>query len=319
MTLPTRRLPLIALLAGVGHAAAGGVPPQAVDRSVLALTAAQQRAVGVRIDHPVAATSAPQIEAYGLVLDPVTLVSDAGRLDSSQAALHAAAADVARLEGLYRDNGNASLRALQAAQTAQIEAAAQARVATTTFAMQWGPVATLGASRRRALIDAVSAGRHILVRADLPGQQAVGAIGRRALIEADGIGIGAQVLGSLPRTDPQLRSAGWLLEVDRRPEGLGPGSHVRVRLQRAAVRGLLVPAVALLYGEQGAYVYRQVGEGSAAERHYEPVPVRLLTAVGDGWLVAGLTGTDSIVVQGAGVLWSLQGINTFSAAEEEHD
>jgi hypothetical protein len=319
MTLPTRRLPLIALLAGVGHAAAGGVPPQADDHSVLALTAAQQRAVGVRIDHPIETASPPQIEAHGLVLDPVTLVADAGRVDSSQAALHSAVADVARLEGLYHDNGNVSLKALQAAQTAQAEAAAQARVATTTFAMQWGPVATVSASRRRALIDAVSAGRHILVRADLPGRLAAGAIARRALIEADGIGIDAQVLGSLPRTDPQLRSAGWLLEVDRRPEGLGPGTHVRVRLQRASVRGLLVPAVALLYGARGAYVYRQVGEGGAAERHYEAVPVKLLTAVGDGWLVAGLTSTDSIVVQGAGVLWSLQGINTFSAAEAEHD
>jgi hypothetical protein len=41
--------------------------------------------------------------------------------------------------------------------------------------------------------------------------------------------------------------------------------------------------------------------------------------VGDGWLVSGLGGGDSVVVQGAGVLWSLEGISTFSAAEEEHD
>ena len=41
--------------------------------------------------------------------------------------------------------------------------------------------------------------------------------------------------------------------------------------------------------------------------------------MGDGWLVDGLGRSDSIVVQGAGVLWSLEGINSFSAAEEEHD
>ncbi len=41
--------------------------------------------------------------------------------------------------------------------------------------------------------------------------------------------------------------------------------------------------------------------------------------LGEAWLVDGLGRADSIVVQGAGVLWSLQGISTFSAAEEEHD
>ena len=29
--------------------------------------------------------------------------------------------------------------------------------------------------------------------------------------------------------------------------------------------------------------------------------------------------TDNIVVHGAGVLWSLQGLGSFSAGEEEHD
>jgi hypothetical protein len=41
--------------------------------------------------------------------------------------------------------------------------------------------------------------------------------------------------------------------------------------------------------------------------------------VGPAWLVDGLERADQVVVQGAGVLWSLQGIASFSAAEEEHD
>jgi hypothetical protein len=49
------------------------------------------------------------------------------------------------------------------------------------------------------------------------------------------------------------------------------------------------------------------------------VPVKPLTRVGSAWLVEGLNRADPIVVQGAGVLWSLQGISSFSAAEEEHD
>jgi hypothetical protein len=92
-----------------------------------------------------------------------------------------------------------------------------------------------------------------------------------------------------------------------------------VRLQAAPVGGVLVPAAALLYGEQGAYVYREVGGSGTDTSQYAAVPVKLLVRVGDGWLVDGLGRADSIVVQGAGVLWSLEGISTFSAAEEEHD
>jgi hypothetical protein len=82
---------------------------------------------------------------------------------------------------------------------------------------------------------------------------------------------------------------------------------------------MLVPAAALLYGEHGAYVYRQVSGSSTDKAHFAAAPVKLLVRVGDGWLVEGLGRSDSIVVQGAGVLWSLEGISTFSAAEEEHD
>ena len=302
--------PLVLLLAGVAHAHG---PP------ALALTDAQQRAAGVRVEHPVAMANVPQVEAYGLVLDPAALVTDMGRMEGTQAAWHAAQANAVRLAGLYRDNLNASLRSLQLAQAQESETGAQARAAAATFALQWGPVAALGAQKRHALIDALSANRQLLVRAGLPGQHLADSVGPRALLDIDGVNVAARVLGSLPRTDPQLQGAAWLLAVDSAPAGLGPGAHVRVLLERAPVKGLLVPAVALLYGESGAYVYRHVGRNPGGKQQYEAAAVQLLAAMGDGWLVSGLNAADAIVVQGAGVLWSLQGISTFSAAEEEHD
>ncbi len=283
-----------------------------------ALTQSQQQAVGLRIDHPMPLASPPQIEAFGLVLDPVALVSDAGHMDSTQAAAEAAAADVARLDSLYRNNADASLKALQASRALAIETAAQAQSAAAAFKLQWGPVAALSGSGRRELIDALSSGRQLLVRADVPGQKLLSTIAPRALVIVDGVSIAARVLGPLPRTDAQSQSTGWLLQVERRPEGLGPGARAHVRLQAAPVGGVLIPAAALLYGEQGAYVYR-VAASTADRAQYAPVPVKLLLRVGDGWLVDGLGRGDSVVVQGAGVLWSLEGISTFSAAEEEHD
>src|SRR6202034_652320 len=253
-----------------------------------ALTQSQQQAVGIRIDHPMQMASPPQIEAYGLVLDPVTLVADAGRMDSTQAAAEAAAADVARLDSLYRNNADASLKALQASHALAIEASVQAQTAAMTFRLQWGPLAALNASSRRELIDALSAGRELLLRADVPGHQLLSGIAPRALVVVDGVSVGARVLGALPRTDPQSQSTGWLLQIDHRPEGLGPGARTHVQLQAATASGVLVPAAALLYGDQGAYLYRELDTQGSDSSRFAAAPVKLLGRVGEGWLVQGV-------------------------------
>ena len=291
-----------------------GTPDEA-----LSLTASQQQAVGIRIEQPLSLTAAPQIQAFGTVLDPVALVTDMGRVESTQVAATAAAADAARLERLYRDDTQASLKAVQASQAQSVEAAALARAAALNFRLQWGPLAAWSAAQRRSLLDAVSEGQLLLLRADVPGRRVGGAIDRHALVEVDGVNVAARVLGPLQRTDASSQSVGWLLQLERTPEALAPGARVAVRLQPAATAGLLVPATALVYSEHGIYVYRQLDDAAAGTFRYAAAAVRPLARVGGAWLVDGLERTDRVVVQGSGVLWSLQGIGTFSAAEEEHD
>src|SRR5256886_8102537 len=92
-------LVLLVLLAGGTHAGwdrDGHAPQPGRGPPALALTDAQQRAAGVRGDHPVAMANVPQVEAYGLVLDPAALAPDVGRMESTQAAWHAAQADLVR-------------------------------------------------------------------------------------------------------------------------------------------------------------------------------------------------------------------------------
>jgi len=286
----------------------------------LALSPAQQEAVGLTLAHPVNGVGPRDIDAYGLVLDPVELVTEVGRLASTRSAARNAAADAHRMEGLYHHDANASLKALQVAQAAEVESQAQAQAASATFALQWGPLAALPDDKRDALVAALAAGRVLLVRADVPGQHALGAMPSRALLSVDGMGVAATVLGPLPRTTPDLQSAGWLLQVDHAPAGLGAGARLRITLQGAAVAGVLIPTAALLYGEAGPYIYRQASAKTKdGKMQYAPVAVKLLAPEGDGWLVSGLDDDDSIVVHGAGVLWSLQGLGSFSAAEEDHD
>jgi hypothetical protein len=250
----------------------------------------------------------------------VELVADIGRVVTSRSAARNAAADARRLEGLYKNGANASLKALQVAQALEVESQAQAEAAAATFSLQWGPVAALPDRERDALIASLTSGRAVLVRADVPGRHALGAMPAKALVNVDGIGVAARLMGPVPRTAPELQSAGWLLEVDHPPTGLGPGARLRVTLAGADVAGLLVPTASLLYSEEGAYVYRQKApQGRDGKTEYATASVKLLTPVGDAWLVSGLADADNIVVHGAGVLWSLQGLGSFSASEEEHD
>jgi len=294
-------------------------PVRGGDARLLALTPSQEQAVGIRIEHPLALSGVPQIEAYGTVLDPVALVGDMGKVESTRAAAAAAAADAARQERLYRDNAQASLRALQTSQAQAVEAAAQARAAALGFRLQWGPLALRSAAEQHTLLEAATQGQLLLLRADVPGQPLGSTIDPHALVRVDGVSIAARVLGPLPRTDGPSQSAGWLLQIEHAPAGLGPGARAAVQLRSAAVGGLLVPADALLYGEKGAYVYRRVSAGGGDTFRFAPVNVRPLARVGSAWLVGGLERGDQVVVRGAGVLWSLQGLGTFSAAEEEHD
>jgi hypothetical protein len=286
----------------------------------LALSQAQQEAVGLTLAHPLNAVGPREIDAFGLVLDPVELVTDLGRLASTRSAARNAAADARRVEGLYHHDANASLKALQIAQAAEVESQAQAQAAAATFSLAWGPMAAWPDAKRAALVAEFAAGRALLVRADVPGQHVLGARPSQALLSVDGMAVAAAVLGPLPRTTPDLQSAGWLLQVDHAPAGLGPGARLRVTLSGAAVTGVLIPTAALLYGEEGPYIYRQANaKRKDGKMQYAPVAVKLLAPEGDGWLVSGLDKDDSIVVHGAGVLWSLQGLGSFSAAEEEHD
>jgi hypothetical protein len=289
------------------------------EKTPLSLTAAQRDAVGIHVERAVPLATAPPIDGYATVLDPAALVNDLGRMESGQASAAAASAEAERTQRLYKDDAQASLKSWQAAQAQAAEAAAQARAAAISFALQWGPIVHLTPEARHALIERLTAGQTLLLRADVPGRHIGTQVDPQALLEVDGVHVAAAVLGPLPRTDVAAQSAGWLLQITHAPEGLGPGARALAHLRpRADVKGLLIPASALVYSDKGAFVYREEAGGGQAF-HFAAIPVHPVTRVGNAWLVEGIGRTDPVVTQGAGVLWSLQGIGSFSAAEEDHD
>jgi multidrug efflux pump subunit AcrA (membrane-fusion protein) len=82
--------------------------------------------------------------------------------------------------------------------------------------------------------------------------------------------------------------------------------------------GLLVPRDAVLYDESGAFVFKRMSKRAGEDKtRYVPVKVSLLLPYGDGWLVSGVDDDDDIVVRGAGVLWSLQGVGAHAVDDDD--
>jgi hypothetical protein len=273
------------------------------------LNSEQQLAVGIVVAHPIAATAPERIEALGLVLDATTLVSDMGETTAAAIAEHSASAEVARLQALYAGGAGASLKMLEAAEADQAKARATAEIAAARFALHWSPLAALPAAARQKVIQASISGHSLLLRADLPGRHIMGTNPSKAVLDVDGVQVPGRVLGTLRQTS-ESQSLGLLIEVQSAPAGLGPGARVPVALLTAERKGMLLPRDALLYDENGAYVYKQLaGKTVANEKaRYALVKVNLLVPYGEGWLVEGVDDDDKIVVHGVGALWSMQGV-----------
>jgi hypothetical protein len=254
-----------------------------------------------------------------LVLDATSLRADEGEQVVADAQAHAAASEASRLRDLYKAGVGTSLKSLEAAQAEEAKARADAQLAAARFAQHWGPLSKESAAVRERLVAAVTSGQSLLVRADLPGQHIVGALPARAVLDVDGIEVAGRVLGALAQfSDSQ--SAGLLIEVARPPLGLAAGARLPLWLYGSERAGMLLPREAILYDENGAYVYKQSAASSPAEKaRYMPVKVTLLMPQGDGWLVQGVDDDDDIVVHGAGVLWSLSGVGPRAANDEDDE
>jgi hypothetical protein len=284
------------------------------------LNSEQQRAVGIAVAHPIAAANIPgRLAALGSVLDATLLLSDLGETTAAEAAEKTSAAELTRLRDLYRGGTSASLKVLEAAEAEHARLQAQLEVTSARLSLRWQPVASLSGGERQKLVESLTKGGALLVRADLLGRHSIGVVPREALLDVDGVQVHGHVLG-LVKQSTELQSIGLLVEVPRAPLGLGPGARVPVALLIEGRPGLLLPRASILYDENGAYVYKQLAPkpGEKTTR-YAVVRVKLLTPNGDGWVVEGVDDDDNIVVHGAAVLWSLQGVGVHGSADEDDD
>lgn len=284
----------------------------------LELSAAQRQSTGIQIAHPVASHTARHLQAYGRVLNTATFIADSGKLTFARAADKAADNELARLRGLYKNGAGTSLKSVQAAHAARVQTQVAEHTQAAAFAAHWGPLATLSSRARSSLITALSRHQTLLLRATLPSRSSIVTLPSRARADIDGIHRPAKVLGVLPAAVAAPRGVSLLLQLDQPPQGLGADMPLSITLLAAPVVGVVIPASALLYSTQGAYVYRQLSTaGQSGHAQFSATPVKLLQPTGNGWVVSGIGADDAIVVHGAGALWSLQGVDSISDDDDD--
>jgi hypothetical protein len=286
----------------------------ATTEGTVILTPASVTASGIATVSLKTTLQTSQLQTTATVLDTQPLLALAAQLQSTQAnalayviAAKAAAAEAKRSHMLYRQDENASLREVQAADAAaaqaqaqQIAADAQAAVARSSAQVQWGkPLAAL-AGRGPLALNAFTDGRVALLAVVLPSGSATPVTETIHLTMPDDAAVLARLIGPSPQADAVVQGPTFFYRAEGNNLRVGQRLTAAVPLSAAARPGVTVPDAAVLWyaGQPWAYIETAVG-------HYERRPLAQDARDGSGWFQAsGLHAGERVVVRGGELLLS---------------
>ena len=282
--------------------AEAAAPAEKPKDNPLHLNAAKREKTGVTLAKPASATLAPEVPAFGRVLDPSPLIALVAELETARAATSASEKDAARVKKLFEADGNASAQALEAAEAAAARDRTAVASARARIISGWGR-ALADSAELKNLVAELEAGA-ALVRLDLlPGtasaadqkKASVGLLGATEMTDAE-------IVGPAPVADPQLQGASFLAFVKQHAPPIGAALKATLAGPGETGNVLVVPRTAIVYHQGSAWVY-VLGEEDTFERKI----VSLGRTIGDGVVVAsGVEGADQVAGTGAGQMLSAE-------------
>jgi multidrug efflux pump subunit AcrA (membrane-fusion protein) len=286
----------------------GGVP-------VVTLDAAAQQADGIATSALKKGVYQSELQAYGTVLDLAPLTDLASghataqaQLETAQAKLAASQTAFERAQKLYKDQQNVSAAQLQAAEAAfrvdQAElAAAQSRLRMLALAAQqnWGPALGQALVDGTPLVTRLLTGRDVLIQVTLhPGEAVEEPVANAFVRRDDGSSVPLHFISPATKTDPRIQGPSFFFTAPAK-SGLLPGMSLVAFLPSGhSVEGVLVPSVALVWGEGHAWAYFRTGPTTFTRRAVatdRPWP-------DGGYVMADQPSGTEVVVQGAQMLFS---------------
>ncbi|HWF19068.1 MAG TPA: hypothetical protein VG754_07360 [Verrucomicrobiae bacterium] len=268
---------------------------------VVKVDAATQKLIAFKVQPLAAAQLAPELKAYGRVLDPAPLVALMNELASAQASYEVSSNELARLKNLSA-SGNASARALQAAEAAELHDRLTTQSARDRLVLAWGKW-VVDQPDMPAFIQDLTALSNALIRVDLSAAQHLAAqpLGAR-VVALSGLSANADVLGRAPGVDPQIQGQGIVLQVKTNESHFLVGEAVTGFLKTPGdtLSGVIVPRSAVVRANGAAWVYAQT-----ADEQFTRKEIALDHPVEGGWFVTeGVAAGDKLVIAGAQTLLS---------------
>ena len=277
----------------------------------LHLNAAKRAAAGITLAKPTTTTVAPEVSAFGRVLDATPFVTLMAELEAAKTALGASQKAAERAKELFAAGVNASAQSVETAEAA----AARDRVAVVSAR------ARLIAGWGRNLADAdpkkIAAGLETgasLVRLDLlPGDLPAGNLKKASVgLVGGGERFDAEILGAAATADPQLQGASFFAVVNGRALPTGAALRATLAGPGEPASALVVPRSAVVYHQGSAWVF-VLDEEDTFERRIVTVGRNL----GDNVVItSGVDDGHQIVVTGAGQLLSAE-LQAGGAPEEK--
>jgi hypothetical protein len=284
------------------EAAAAPAPAEKPKENPLQLNAAKREKTGVTLAKPSSATLAPEVAAFGRVLDPVPLIALAAEVETARAALDASQKEVEREQKLFAAGVNAS------AQTVETATAAVARDRATLASARARLIASVGhpladTANLAQMVAGLEQGR-ALARLDVLAGDTVAADAKVARVSLAGSSdaFDATVLGAAPTSDPQVSGQGFLVLLKDHPLPAGAALRGTLPAPGETEKALVLPRSAVVYHQGSAWIY-VLGEEDTFERKL----VTLGRTVGDGVVIAsGAEPDEQVAITGAGQLLSAE-------------
>ena len=282
---------------------------------VITLDAAGRQSSGIETMRLQSAARAPELQAYGTVLDLQTLTDLSNsyttikaQLQTADARLDASRMAFERAQRLYQDQQNVSAAQVQANESAfrvdqatVASAEAQLQNVASSAIQQWGPVLGRALVDRSPMLLRLLQRQNVLVQVTLPPGEVLVDPPKTAVAQAgDAIHAKLQFLSPATRTDARIQGISFLY-IAPVASGLLPGMNVAVMLPSGkTAQGTLVPASAIVWSDGKAWAYFRTGDLTFARRE-----VATGTPAPDGgYIVTGLPDNSEIVSQGAQLLLS---------------
>jgi hypothetical protein len=282
--------------------------------AILTLGAETQKRIGLEVANPAATEWQPEIKAFGRALDTAPLRDLLMEFYRAEMTFDTSHQELERAKQLKKDN-NLSERAFQDAEATYRQNFAAVMAARLKIENGWGKriaemtgeiVVPPGTRKENSVLEQLAEGGS-LIRIDLPAGEHLSSpqSARIVPLAKRELPITASFFGALPVMDAQTQQQGLLFLNDKpsTADRLIPGESVTafIKSSDAPVKGVVIPASAILRHDGKGWVFVQTGENNFSRRE-----VSLDRAVDGGFFSAELSATNRVVVTGAQALLSAE-------------